>query len=150
MFDFGSHSHSRSHSRSHSYESLSTVDCPEGYCNLLPPESKWVSSVHEETQWFGVWRQYDCDFLEFTDEQLQQCVTRRKISSITTKGLSIAVFLREFLKRRLENIQFYNACTYNELSCCVPHMHTTGSHVLPLFLFDFVCFLFDVLPIVYV
>lgn len=81
--------------------------CGEWNCQFLEPQSKWISDLHEETNWFGVWRQYGCDYLEFTDTQLQQCITNRKIASIETKGNSIARFMKEYFGQRLKNISMY-------------------------------------------
>ena len=82
--------------------------CSEWNCRLIQPESKWISELHEENEWFGVWRQYGCGYLEFTDTQLQQCITKRKIASIETEGNSIARFMREYLELRLKNVTMYD------------------------------------------
>ena len=62
-------------------------DCIEMNCALITKyNSTWVSSLHEEQEWFGYWQHDDCDYLEYTDTQLQQCVTERKISAIKHDG----------------------------------------------------------------
>jgi hypothetical protein len=76
-------------------------------CLLIDDASKWRSPLHEESKWFGVWRNYGCDYLEFTDEELQQCITKRKIGAIQTDGASIAHFLSEYLGLRLKNMTMY-------------------------------------------
>lgn len=37
-----------------------------------------------------MWREKGCDYLEFFDEQLQQCITLRKIVAFRYEGQSIA------------------------------------------------------------
>jgi hypothetical protein len=83
--------------------------CIEINCRLIKKESKWISPLHEEKRWFGVWRPYDCDYLEFTDSQLQQCVSSRKIKSMNTKGRSIASYIGNYLHHRSKIITMHNA-----------------------------------------
>jgi hypothetical protein len=83
--------------------------CIEMNCRLVAKKSNWISPLHEEKDWFGVWRPYDCDYLEFTDAQLQQCVSKRKISLMKTEGASIAAYMRDYLELRLKNITMYDA-----------------------------------------
>jgi hypothetical protein len=68
---------------------------------------RWISSVHLEKKWIGVWRNYDCSYVEFTTRQLQECITKRKISSITSRGRSIAEFINEYVQQRLQNVSLY-------------------------------------------
>jgi hypothetical protein len=66
---------------------------------------KWISPLHKEQEWFGMWRQYDCDYLKFTHSQLQQCIHKgKRISSITTAGTSISEYLDEYLGVHLSHI----------------------------------------------
>lgn len=80
-------------------------------CALIPKSSRWLSNLHNETNWYGIWRNNDCDYLEFTDAQLQQCITERGISTIKTSGMSIAKFLNEFLQQRLKGINMTESGT---------------------------------------
>jgi hypothetical protein len=89
--------------------SLIGHDCVEMNCRFIEREAKWISPLHEEKRWFGVWRPYDCDYLEFTDSQLQQCVSNRKIKKMKTEGASIARYIREYLELRLKNITMHDA-----------------------------------------
>jgi hypothetical protein len=82
--------------------------CIEMNCPLITQQSKWRSEVHEEKQFYGVWQPYACDYVEFTDAQLQTCITSQKISSIETRGASIASYLGQYLGLRLKNIAMYN------------------------------------------
>jgi hypothetical protein len=81
--------------------------CVEMNCQLITKESKWISRVHEEQEFYGVWKPYACDYIEFTNEQLQTCITNRKIASIEIKGASIAQYLQQYLGVRLKNISMY-------------------------------------------
>ena len=83
--------------------------CMEMNCALLKTyNSTWISPLHKETQWFGYWQHDDCDYLEFTDAQLQQCVTERKISAIKHEGASINSSIQQYVKSRKDNITFYD------------------------------------------
>jgi hypothetical protein len=84
-------------------------------CLFIRDESKWRSPLHEESKWFGVWRNYGCDYLEFTDEKLQQCITKRKIAAIKADGESIARFLEEYLYLRLKNMTMYGGSDPDKL-----------------------------------
>jgi hypothetical protein len=81
--------------------------CLEMNCQFIPQTSLWHSPVHEETDWFGVWRPYLCDYLEFTRDQLQSCITEHRISVVDVYGQSIAAFLKEYLHQRLDGIVMY-------------------------------------------
>lgn len=83
--------------------------CVEMNCRFIEKEAKWISPLHEEKRWFGVWRPYDCYYLEFTDSQLQQCVSDRKITLMKTEGASIALYIRNYLELRLKNITMHDA-----------------------------------------
>jgi hypothetical protein len=81
--------------------------CGEWNCRFLSSEAKWISALHQETNWNGIWKQYKCDYVELTDKEVQKCVSDRKILSIRTEGNSIAKFLNEYLMARLEKITLY-------------------------------------------
>jgi hypothetical protein len=59
------------------------------------------------SDWYGVWRERSCDYLQFTDDQLQQCVTSKKISAFHVEGASISEFLKVLLDQRLSTITLY-------------------------------------------
>jgi len=83
--------------------------CIEAGCRWINPLSRWRSSVHDEKDWYGNW-QHDsgCSYSEYTDEQLQLCVDRRKLYGFEVEGASIAEFMREYLNQRLRNITLYD------------------------------------------
>jgi hypothetical protein len=86
--------------------SLVRKKCLESNCRLLPQTGKWESSsVHQETEWMGSWRPYACDYYEFTNDQLQQCITQRRIGSITTSGASISAMVEQYLKVRMVDMK---------------------------------------------
>jgi hypothetical protein len=81
--------------------------CLEMNCRFIKQESKWRSHLHEETKFFGYWKNYDCDYMEYTNLQLQQCIDTKKIGKFKTEGRSISEFLNEYLIQRMENINLY-------------------------------------------
>jgi hypothetical protein len=83
------------------------TNCLEMNCQFIPPTSVWRSPVHLETNWYGFWRPYGCDYLEFTKDQLQSCVTHHRIASMDLFGKSITDFLSEYLGQRLKGIVMY-------------------------------------------
>lgn len=82
--------------------------CGEMNCKFIWPESRWMSTFRQK-QWMGVWRNYDCDYVEFTDNQLQTCINKKKISAVKFDGASVAEILNQFVSLRLQNIQMYNS-----------------------------------------
>jgi hypothetical protein len=83
-------------------------NCAEMNCRFISPESKWRSPHHEEKKFFGYWKNYDCDYMEFTNEQLQQCVDTKKIGEFKTAGASISLYLNQYLMQRMDGIKLYN------------------------------------------
>jgi len=83
--------------------------CMEYQCQWIEPLSRWRSSIHEEKYWYGNW-QHDsgCSYSEYTDEQLQLCVDRRKLYGFEVEGSSIATYMNEYLSQRLKNITLYD------------------------------------------
>jgi hypothetical protein len=81
--------------------------CIESECRFID-KSSWYISPFKNRTWYGVWRQDSCEYLEFTNDELQGCITDRRIASIDVKGASIAQFLNQYLQQRLENLQFFN------------------------------------------
>jgi hypothetical protein len=81
-------------------------DCIEMNCRLIKGKP-WISHLHKETEFFGVWRPYDCNYMQFTTRQLQECVTKRKIVAFKKEGASVAEFVSEFVTHRLENVTMF-------------------------------------------
>ena len=71
----------------------------------------WLSKVHEDKKWFAVWKRYNCDYMEFTDKELQKCVNDRHISRIQIEGASIAAILRLYMEQRLRTITLFNTAS---------------------------------------
>jgi hypothetical protein len=84
--------------------------CIEMNCKFVHWTSKWSSPLREK-KWFGVWRQNACDYVEYRDDQLQQCINLRNISSLRPQGRSIAEFLTSYTSQRLQNLKLFNAST---------------------------------------
>ena len=85
--------------------------CIEINCQQMRkrPQAFWISSLHKEKKWFGHWQNYDCDYLEFTNSQLQQCISKQKISSIIHVGKSISGIIKKYVNHRTEDIVFYDS-----------------------------------------
>jgi len=98
----------------------------------VPPESKWISPLHKEKEWFGHWKHDDCRYLEFTDVELQQCVDRRKLYGFQVTGKSISTMLVNYVNQRLKNIRLYDHKTHGDgievilSTFALPHYCTYG------------------------
>jgi hypothetical protein len=90
--------------------------CIEMNCMLIKEESKWRSALHNETHWYGSYDHYNCQYKEFTDKQLQQCIDRRKIVSFFGSGASIWQFLNEYLQLRTSHLTLYNTTSDDGLN----------------------------------
>ena len=85
--------------------------CVEMNCQLLRkrPQATWMSSLHKEKKWFGYWQNYHCDYLEFTNSQLQRCISDQKVSSILHVGKSISENIEKYVNHRTEDVVFYDS-----------------------------------------
>ena len=68
----------------------------------------WKSNLQKEQKWFGKWKNYECEYAEFTNDQLQKCIDKRKIIDIRTHGTSVAGYINEYLQQRLSHVELYN------------------------------------------
>ena len=92
-------------------DDLSKYDksCLDPICDSIEPASKWSTSLHEETRWYGHWQHdSDCSYMEFSEAELQQCIDRRKLYGFEVEGQSIASLIRGWLRKRFENITLYD------------------------------------------
>lgn len=80
--------------------------CVERNCALID-QSRYWSSRARVSHWMGAWREYSCDYLEFTDKELQQCIDVKKITEISVKGASIAQNLKVMVDQRLAPLTMY-------------------------------------------
>ena len=78
------------------------------YCAHQDAHHPWQSSLKKETQHYSIWKNYQCDYLQFTDADLQQCVTSKRIGSYDVQGASIAEFVRQYVKLRFAPIELYS------------------------------------------
>lgn len=81
--------------------------CYEMNCALVRTFDKFKTTFRDQ-HWMGVWRRYDCDYYEYTNAQLQQCIDTLQISQFKTAGASIATFLEEYLRQRVGHLFLYN------------------------------------------
>lgn len=79
--------------------------CMEMNCRLIPPHSIWRSAVHNTTAEYVVWKPYECDYIELTDNELQTCIDAKGIGKIKRNGASVSEFLEQYLLQRLQNIR---------------------------------------------
>jgi hypothetical protein len=56
----------------------------------------------------GVWRQTSCDYYEYTNQLLQQCIDQRKITEFQVTGRSIAEYINQYLQMRLQGLELYD------------------------------------------
>ena len=89
--------------------------CIEMNCGLIEPWSRWKSSLHREEKWYGQWvHKSNCMYSQFTNDQLQQCIDRRKLYGFEIDGRSIAEIMRVYLGQRLQNITTYDNEKYGD------------------------------------
>ena len=82
--------------------------CFEMNCAMIKPNGKWLSApLQQETQWMGAFKNYQCDYMEFTNQQLSECFQKKKITEIKYEGASIGNNFRQFFSVRLEKVPFY-------------------------------------------
>jgi hypothetical protein len=88
-------------------EDISVIggDCMEMNCRFIDVNRIWKSDVHLEKQWYGFWQNYDCRYVyDYSNEEIQQCITERKIYEISGEGRSIWEFLKMYLDQRLDGM----------------------------------------------
>ena len=82
--------------------------CFEMNCNLMDKSSRWISPLHNDSHWYGTWQHDNCDYVEFTDRDLQQCINERKIRRFGGSGASLYFFLRQYYFPRWRNLTMYD------------------------------------------
>ena len=82
--------------------------CSERGCAIWLSNT-WYSWLHKERFFFGTWEQYSCQYKEWTTSQLQECITKKNISSITTAGASISLIVSDYLRIRTRGLHFPNS-----------------------------------------
>eukprot|EP00977_Amphora_coffeiformis_P018658 scaffold6634_cov158-Amphora_coffeaeformis.AAC.16 len=87
--------------------SIQGYSCAEMNCRFLWPGSRWESSFREP-KWMGAWRQYDCDYFEYTDDQLETCFATKKIGTFLNEGASVSDSFKQNLQLRLHDVKLYN------------------------------------------
>jgi len=82
--------------------------CGEPGCQWVL-KHRWVTDLKRETNWYGFWQPYHCRYLEMGDNDIQQCVDRKKISSISLEGASIKQILSSYMSQKLQAINMTTA-----------------------------------------
>lgn len=105
---FETNSHDGNNPRCWFREDLARIGqhCVEAGCSKWLPKA-WRSSLKETNQWFGKWQPYNCNYMELTNHQLQQCIDSRKIGSFVVEGESIARYVKQYLAQRLDGLKLY-------------------------------------------
>lgn len=85
-------------------------ECAEPGCQFVITH-RWLTDLKREPRWFGRWEQYDCSYDDFDDRSLQQCIDKKSISSIQTKGSSISSIVKVYLNQKLRNIKMVKSGT---------------------------------------
>jgi hypothetical protein len=86
------------------------LTCAEPNCFIIDKSRYWNSRARVP-RWMGVWREFSCDYMEFTDSQLQECINRRKITALHVKGVSVAENLNVMVQQRLDPMTMYANAT---------------------------------------
>lgn len=108
--------------------------CLEMNCQLINKESKWnTSALQHEHQFNAVWRNYQCDYLEFSDAQLSTCFRKKKIKEFRASGASISAMLNAYIDVQLANVEFFKGSTGKKVTVSTikwPHLlwHGSGDH----------------------
>ena len=77
--------------------------CGEPGCQWVV-NHRWVTDLKREENWYGFWQPYQCHYLEMGDNEIQQCIDRKQISSITLQGASIKQILTSYMFQKLQVI----------------------------------------------
>jgi hypothetical protein len=78
--------------------------CAEQGCKFII-KHRWVTDLKRDAKWFGWWKSYNCEYQEMGDEDIQQCVDRKKISKIEVRGASISKMVTSYMIQKLQNIK---------------------------------------------
>jgi hypothetical protein len=78
-------------------------DCAEGGCHDVIGH-RWKTELKNESKWFGMWEASECEYFHMGDSEIQQCIDRRNISSISLQGASISAMLHGVMTQKLQNI----------------------------------------------
>lgn len=82
--------------------------CAEPGCQWVV-NHRWITDLKRETKWYGFWQPYQCQYLEMGDNEIQKCVDRKQISSITLQGASIKQILTSYMSQKLQAIKMATA-----------------------------------------
>jgi hypothetical protein len=77
-------------------------------CGIMREDS-WHSEIQNLQRWYGKWENYQCDYMELLDTELQYCINHRRIVSIQTEGDAIGDYIGDYIRQRLAHIRFFDA-----------------------------------------
>lgn len=77
--------------------------CAEPGCKWVV-NHRWVTDLKRERKWYGRWKQYQCQYFDLGDNEIQQCIDRKSILSIQLQGASIKQILTSYMSQKLQNI----------------------------------------------
>jgi hypothetical protein len=105
---FPVHKHDGDHPHCWNRDNIASIgnSCVEMNCQFIDTKRYWNSRARI-MDWYGVWREKSCDYLEFTDNQLQQCIISKKIASFKVEGRSIAQNLQSLVDQRLSTLTLH-------------------------------------------
>lgn len=83
------------------------ITCAEGDCGHLIGH-RWVTDLKREAKWYGWWAPYKCQYRELGDKEVQQCINKKNIVGIETRGASIKQIIDGYLEPKLRNINMKN------------------------------------------
>jgi hypothetical protein len=87
-----------------------STQCWESNCEFIEPHHGWESTpLKHEAKFMGVWRNYRCNYMEYNNNQLSECLVKLKIAKLTTWGDSIARDMGYYFRIRTEHLTFYNS-----------------------------------------
>eukprot|EP00956_Cyclotella_meneghiniana_P024094 scaffold48051_cov43-Cyclotella_meneghiniana.AAC.7 len=81
--------------------------CGEMHCSETV-NHRYITSLNQETKWNGSWESYNCVYHDTTNDEIQECVSKKNISNIDVMGKSISNILKLYLSQRIQNITLAN------------------------------------------
>lgn len=83
------------------------IICGEMHCSETI-NHRYITSLGQETKWFGLWESYNCVYHDTTNYEIQECIITNNISKIDVMGASISGILKAYLSQRIQNITLAN------------------------------------------
>lgn len=77
--------------------------CAEPGCQFVV-NHRWVTDLKRVDKWYGWWKQYNCDYRDMGDSDIQKCIDRKQISSIEVRGASLKGVVEAYLFQKLQDV----------------------------------------------